>query len=152
MPTVCTGPIAYKGQAIIQTDLDPQGRASRPNVDEAFVPAIAPGMVGRGQNRYYATEEEYRFAIADALKTEYKAIVDAGFILQIDDPGLGETWDMTDPTPPLRTTAPQAMNLEALNTPWTACRRTVSATTSAGGAGRARTWTTSACGTSSTSC
>ena len=71
------------------------------DVAEAFVPAIAPAMVGRGQNRYYATEEEYVFAIAEALRTEYRAIVDAGFILQIDDPGLGETWDMMIPAPPL---------------------------------------------------
>ena len=56
-------------------------------------------MIGRDQNQHYATEEEYRFAIADAMKTEYKAIVDAGFILQIDDPGLGETWDMMIPHP-----------------------------------------------------
>src|SRR5207244_1105487 len=85
-------------------------------VEEAFVPAIAPAMVGRGQNQYYATEEEYVFAIAEALATEYKAIVDAGFILQIDDPGLGETWDMIIPPPSLadyRKT--QAMNIEALN-------------------------------------
>src|SRR5262249_59233416 len=70
-------------------------------VEEAFVPAIAPGMVGRGQNRYYKSEEDYVFAIAEALKTEYRAIVDAGFVLQIDDPGLGETWDMMIPAPPL---------------------------------------------------
>ena len=61
------------------------------------MPAIAPAMVGRGQNQYYKTDEEYVFAIAEALKTEYRAIVDAGFVLQIDDPGLGETWDMLDP-------------------------------------------------------
>src|SRR5918996_1098504 len=68
---------------------------------EPFVPAIAPAMVGRGQNRYYKTEEEYVFAIAEALRTEYRAIVDAGFVLQIDDPGLGETWDMLIPAPPV---------------------------------------------------
>jgi len=116
-PTVCQGPIAYKGQALIEKDLTTFRAALRGvAVAEAFVPAIAPAMVGRGQNRYYKTEEEYVFAIAEALRTEYRAIVDAGFILQIDDPGLGETWDMLIPAPPLEEyRKTQARNLEALN-------------------------------------
>ena len=116
-PTVCEGPIAYKGRALLEQDLATfkaalQGVA----VVEAFVPAIAPAMVGRGQNRYYPTEEAYVFAIAEALRTEYRAIVDAGFILQIDDPGLGETWDMLIPAPPLEDyLKTQARNIDALN-------------------------------------
>ena len=116
-PTVCQGPITYKGQALLEKDLATfkaalQGAA----VAEAFVPAIAPAMVGRGQNRYYKTEEAYVFAIAEALRTEYRAIVDAGFILQIDDPGLGETWDMLIPAPPLEEyRKTQARNIDALN-------------------------------------
>ena len=116
-PTVCQGPITYKGQALLEKDLATfkaalQGAA----VAEAFVPAIAPAMVGRGQNRYYPTEEAYVFAIAEALRTEYRAIVDAGFILQIDDPGLGETWDMLIPAPPLEDYRKmQARNIDALN-------------------------------------
>jgi 5-methyltetrahydropteroyltriglutamate--homocysteine methyltransferase len=116
-PTVCTGPIAYKGEALLRRDLENLKAATKASgVAEAFVPAIAPGMVGRDQNRYYPTEEAYRFALADALRTEYRAIVDAGFILQIDDPGLGETWDMIIPAPTLAEYRKmQAMNLEALN-------------------------------------
>jgi 5-methyltetrahydropteroyltriglutamate--homocysteine methyltransferase len=116
-PTVCTGPIAYKGEALLKRDLDNLKAAMRAaGVAEAFVPAIAPGMVGRDQNRHYPTEEAYRFAIAEALKTEYRAIVDAGFILQIDDPGLGETWDMIIPAPTLADYRKmQAVNIEALN-------------------------------------
>jgi 5-methyltetrahydropteroyltriglutamate--homocysteine methyltransferase len=116
-PTVCTGPIAYKGQALLARDLANLAAAVRTaGVTEAFVPSIAPGMVGREQNRYYPTEEAYRFAIAEALKTEYRAIVDAGFILQIDDPGLGETWDMIIPAPTLAEYRKlQAINVEALN-------------------------------------
>lgn len=116
-PAVCRGPITYKGEALLQRDLA-TFKAALHGVDvaEAFVPAIAPAMVGRGQNQYYASEEEYVFAIAEALKTEYKAIVDAGFILQIDDPGLGETWDMMIPAPPLEEYRRlQARNIEALN-------------------------------------
>src|SRR5439155_933448 len=60
--------------------------------------------------------EEYVVAIAEALRTEYRAIVDAGFVLQIDDPGLGETWDMMIPAPALEDyRRMQARNLEALN-------------------------------------
>ena len=116
-PTTCTGPIAYQGEALLRRDLDNFKAALGPaGVGEAFVPAIAPGMVGRDQNRYYPTEEAYRFAIAEALKTEYRAIVDAGFLLQIDDPGLGETWDMIIPAPTLAEYRKmQAINLEALN-------------------------------------
>ena len=116
-PMVCEGPIAYKGQALLERDLAAFKAALRgPSVAEAFVPAIAPAMVGRGQNRYYPTEEAYVFAIAEALRTEYRAIVDAGFILQIDDPGLGETWDMLIPAPPLEEyRRMQARNIDALN-------------------------------------
>jgi 5-methyltetrahydropteroyltriglutamate--homocysteine methyltransferase len=116
-PVVCTGPIAYKGEALLKRDLeDFRAALGTVRVEEAFVPAIAPGMVGRGQNQYYPTEEAYRFAIAEALRTEYRAIVDAGFILQIDDPGLGETWDMIIPAPTLADYRKmQAMNIEALN-------------------------------------
>jgi len=116
-PTVCTGPISYMGQDLLQRDLDNFKAALKGvNVEEAFVPSIAPSMIGRDQNQHYATEEEYRFAIADAMKTEYKAIVDAGFILQIDDPGLGETWDMMIPHPTMEEYRKlQVMYIEALN-------------------------------------
>jgi 5-methyltetrahydropteroyltriglutamate--homocysteine methyltransferase len=116
-PAVCRGPISYKGHALLQRDLAAfKAALGRVSVEEAFVPAIAPAMVGRGQNRYYATEEEYVFAIADALRTEYRAIVDAGFVLQIDDPGLGETWDMMIPEPSLEEYRRiQARNIDALN-------------------------------------
>jgi 5-methyltetrahydropteroyltriglutamate--homocysteine methyltransferase len=117
IPVVCTGPVSYKGEALLKKELDLLKSALQGvDVAEAFVPAIAPGMVGRGQNQYYATEEEYRFAIAEALRTEYRAIVDAGFILQIDDPGLGETWDMLIPAVSVdEYRKMQSMNLEMLN-------------------------------------
>jgi 5-methyltetrahydropteroyltriglutamate--homocysteine methyltransferase len=117
LPVVCTGPISYKGEAILQKELGTLRAALQGvNVEEAFVPAIAPGMVGRGQNQYYATEEEYRFAIAEALRSEYRAIVDAGFVLQIDDPGMGETWDMMIPAISIEEYRKvQAVNVEALN-------------------------------------
>ena len=58
------------------------------------MPAISPSNVEDWQrNAYYKTEEEYLFAIADAMREEYKAIVDAGFLLQIDDPRLVSYYD-----------------------------------------------------------
>jgi 5-methyltetrahydropteroyltriglutamate--homocysteine methyltransferase len=116
-PSVCQGPIAYKGQAILEKDLATFKAALQgASVVEAFVPAIAPAMVGRGQNRYYPSEEAYVFAIAEALRTEYRTIVDAGFILQIDDPGLGELWDMLIPAPSVEDYRRlQARNIAALN-------------------------------------
>jgi 5-methyltetrahydropteroyltriglutamate--homocysteine methyltransferase len=116
-PSVCQGSIAYRGEALLQQDLARfKAALQTADVEEAFVPAIAPAMVGRGQNQYYDTEEAYVFAIAEALQTEYQAIVDAGFILQIDDPGLGETWDMMIPAPSLEGYRRlQARNIDALN-------------------------------------
>ena len=62
---------------------------------------MAPGSFGRRQNSYYKTDEEFLFALADALREEYKAIIDAGFVLQLDDPGLPDSWDMANPEPML---------------------------------------------------
>ena len=65
--------------------------------EEVFMPAIAPSYIAATlPNEYYRTESEYEQAIADALREEYKAIVDAGFILQIDDPRL-VTYYMMNP-------------------------------------------------------
>ena len=115
-PRCVRAPSHIKARRCCSANSLPSRPPCRGNVEEAFVPAIAPAMVGRGQNQYYATEEEYVFAVAEALKTEYRAIVDAGFILQIDDPGLGETWDMMIPAPPLEEyRRMQARNLDALN-------------------------------------
>ena len=87
---VCTGPIAYKGHDQLKSDLEILKSALQGvNATEAFVPAIAPSNVETTTpNEYYATPEAYVFAIAEAMREEYKAIVDAGFLLQIDDPFL----------------------------------------------------------------
>jgi 5-methyltetrahydropteroyltriglutamate--homocysteine methyltransferase len=87
---VCTGPVRYVGHARVQTDIENLRAAlSGLGVEEAFIPAIAPSNVeGRQKNTHYTTDEEYLFAIAEAMHEEYRAIVDAGFLLQIDDPRL----------------------------------------------------------------
>jgi 5-methyltetrahydropteroyltriglutamate--homocysteine methyltransferase len=154
LPVVCTGPISYKGKALLKKELDLfKSALDGVHVTEAFVPAIAPGMVGRGQNQYYATEEEYRFAIAEALRAEYRAIVDAGFILQIDDPGLGETWDMLIPAVSVEEYRKlQALNLEALNHALDGIPEERVRYHLCWGSWQGRTNTTSPCVTSSTSC
>ena len=86
----CTGPISYKGRAAVQTDLENLKAAvkGRPHED-VFIPSIASSYVAATfANEYYRTHEEYEQAVSDAMREEYKAIVDAGFILQLDDPRL----------------------------------------------------------------
>ena len=87
---VCAGPIAYKGHAALKADLETLKAALvGVGATEAFVPAIAPSNVeATTPNEYYPTPEAYVFAIAEAMREEYSAIVDAGFLLQIDDPFL----------------------------------------------------------------
>src|SRR5215468_3238078 len=95
---VCTGPVAYRGHEAVQADIDTLRAAAqgRPH-EELFLPAIAPSYVfATLPNRHYRTDEEYEQALADALHQEYRAIVDAGFVLQVDDPRL-VTYYMMNP-------------------------------------------------------
>ncbi|HEY7465940.1 MAG TPA: hypothetical protein VIB47_04545, partial [Dehalococcoidia bacterium] len=92
---VCTGPISYRGEALVKQDIDNfKAALASHSVDEAFLPAASPTILCYGSvNQYYPSEEAYAFALADALKTEYRAIVDAGFILQLDAPELPSIYD-----------------------------------------------------------
>jgi 5-methyltetrahydropteroyltriglutamate--homocysteine methyltransferase len=97
---ICNAPISYKGQAAVQMDIENlKAACTGVHAEEAFITAVAPGSIVRRINKYYSTQEAFLFAIADAMKTEYKAIVDAGFLLQIDDPHLVTRYDMEDPPP-----------------------------------------------------
>ena len=99
---VCTAPIKYTGHAGIAADIANLKRAmAASGVDEGFMCSIGPGSFARGEDLYYKNEEEFVFAAADAMREEYKAIVDAGIVLQIDDPSLPDNWDMINPEPPL---------------------------------------------------
>jgi 5-methyltetrahydropteroyltriglutamate--homocysteine methyltransferase len=87
---ICSGPVKYIGQQELQTDID-NLRAASASVDpsDMFMTAISPSNLELYyENRFYASPEEYLAALADAMRVEFKAIVDAGFILQIDDPRL----------------------------------------------------------------
>src|SRR5215472_154404 len=85
---VCTGPITYKGHRQLQRDIENLKTAlAGVQPAEVFMPAISPSNIEDWQtNAYYKTQEEFLFAIADAMHEEYRAIVDAGFLVQIDDP------------------------------------------------------------------
>jgi 5-methyltetrahydropteroyltriglutamate--homocysteine methyltransferase len=87
---VCAGPIKYKGHEALKAELDNLKAAlAGSGAAEAFMPAIAPSNIETTTpNEHYKSAEEYVFAIAEAMREEYKAIVDAGFLLQIDDPFL----------------------------------------------------------------
>jgi 5-methyltetrahydropteroyltriglutamate--homocysteine methyltransferase len=116
----CIGPIAYTGDAALHRDLaNLKAAAAAANVPEVFVTSIAVGsleMFCRGQNIHYARAEDFLKAAGAALAVEYRAIVDAGFLLQLDDPGLPDTWDMLDPHPSLDEYKRYAMlRVEALN-------------------------------------
>ena len=112
-PVACTGPIAYKGQDLVRTDIENLQAAVRGlSPEEVFMPAIAPGFFS---NQYYRNEEEFQFALAEALRVEYLAIVDAGFLLQIDDPSLTRLY-RTDPSLSVAQRARDAeIYIEALN-------------------------------------
>lgn len=99
--TACTGPITYRGQAAVGTDIaNFKAALEGKTFEEAFIPAVAPGTIElQRANHFYKTEEEFLYAIADAMKIEYKTIVDAGFILQIDDPRMVTEYDSMDPAP-----------------------------------------------------
>ena len=86
----CTGAVSYVGHEALQRDIENVKKAaSAEQVTEVFMTAVSPSDVeGQQPNKFYASEEEYLFAIADAMHEEYQAIVEAGLLLQIDDPRL----------------------------------------------------------------
>ncbi len=97
---VATGPVTYVGQDALKSDIENMKAAMEANgMEEGFITAVAPGSAARVGNAYYETDEEFIYACADALREEYKAIVDAGLILQIDDPSIAENWDQITPEP-----------------------------------------------------
>ncbi len=113
----CTGPISYKGHKQVQTDIENLKAALKGvKAEEAFMPAIAPSNVEWWQkNKYYKTEKDYVFAIADAMHEEYKAITDAGFLLQIDDPRLVTHYNMQSDLTLEQCRKWAEMRVEALN-------------------------------------
>jgi len=95
---VCTGPITYD-PTLLRIDIaNFKAALAGARVQEAFMPVAAPVTVETDRrNEYYPSQEAYLYAIADALKQEYKAIVDAGFLVQLDDPWITARWDQLLP-------------------------------------------------------
>jgi 5-methyltetrahydropteroyltriglutamate--homocysteine methyltransferase len=96
---VCVAPIAYTGQAELKRDMDNFNAALRQTkVAEAFLPVAAPAsVIPDRKNEYYATDEDCLRAIGEAMRTEYRMIVEAGFLLQLDDARAAVTYDRMVP-------------------------------------------------------
>jgi 5-methyltetrahydropteroyltriglutamate--homocysteine methyltransferase len=115
---VCIGPIGWKDRAVVQTEID-NFKAALQAVQpvEAFLPTVSPGTLAQNViNEYYKDEEAFLFAVADVMQEEYHAIVQAGFLLQIDSPDLAMGWHTQFPDKTLeefRTII--ALRVEALN-------------------------------------
>ena len=114
---VCVGPLTYIGHAAIDADIaNLKAGLAAAGVGEGFMTSIAPGSTTRIGNTFYKTQEEFLFASADAMREEYKAILDAGLILQLDDPALATDWDMINPEPTVEEYKKFAtVQVEALN-------------------------------------
>jgi 5-methyltetrahydropteroyltriglutamate--homocysteine methyltransferase len=90
---ICSGPIRYVGQALLEQELT-LARAAQAQGTEAFLTSVAPASLEPyRENRFYQSQEELLYALADAMRVEYEAIVAAGFILQVDDAWLPALWD-----------------------------------------------------------
>jgi 5-methyltetrahydropteroyltriglutamate--homocysteine methyltransferase len=91
-PQVCVGPVSYIGHAQVERDIaNLKSAMAAAGADEGFLPATSP--VPTLRNEHYASEEEFFLAYGEALREEYKAILEAGLLLQIDDPRMVSTWD-----------------------------------------------------------
>ncbi len=92
---VATGPVKYTGHDAIKADVAALAKAmeGKPAEVEGFVAALGPLSLGAGaRNEYYSSEEEYMTAVAEVVNQEYKAITDAGFIVQVDEPEFATSW------------------------------------------------------------
>ena len=96
---VCVGPVSYTGQAELQRDIDNfKAALTATPATEAFLPVAAPAsVIPDRKNEYYKDDEALLWAIAEAMRTEYRMIVDAGFLLQLDDARNAVTFDRMVP-------------------------------------------------------
>src|SRR6185295_1313930 len=99
MDSVCIGPIKYTGQAELQRDIDNFKAALQGvDVEEAFLPVAAPAsVIPDRRNEYYESDEECLIAIGEAMRSEYRMIVEAGFVLQLDDARAAVSYDRMVP-------------------------------------------------------
>ena len=114
---VCVGPISYSGHDSIRQNIaDATAAFAAAGVSEGFLTAVAPASTGYdAANEYYATDRDYVFAIAEALREEYLEIVNAGLILQVDDALLANMYDELTQQGPARYREWAEVRVEALN-------------------------------------
>jgi 5-methyltetrahydropteroyltriglutamate--homocysteine methyltransferase len=113
----CVGPIAYRDRDSVARDVaNLKAAAASTNAGEVFFTAVAPASVGYdAANEHYANEVDYVLAIADALREEYLAIIDAGLVLQVDDAVLANMYDHLVQESPRRYREWAELRIEALN-------------------------------------
>ncbi len=113
----CMGPLRYIGRTAVQADIAHfKAALGGVTAEDTFLPAIAPGTIEHWmRNRYYPSDEAYLYAIADAMREEYRAIVEAGFLLQIDDPDLPDAWQIHPHMSVLEYRKFAELRVEALN-------------------------------------
>ena len=95
----CVGPLTYTGHSLLETDIaNFKSAIEGLTIEQAYLPAVAPTSIEHWlRNAYYADEESFLYAIAEAMREEYRAIIEAGFVLQVDDPDLADGWQV-DPS------------------------------------------------------
>jgi 5-methyltetrahydropteroyltriglutamate--homocysteine methyltransferase len=97
---VARGPITYRGQAAIQRDIAHfKAALEAQGLKDGYLNSVAPGSCARFGNEYYDDDETLIYACADAMREEYTAIIEAGLMLQLDDPAIAENWDQINPAP-----------------------------------------------------
>ncbi len=97
---VARGPITYTGQVAIQRDITHfKAALQSQGLQDGYLNSVAPGSCARFGNEYYDDDEALIYACAEAMREEYTAIIEAGLMLQLDDPAIAENWDQINPAP-----------------------------------------------------
>jgi 5-methyltetrahydropteroyltriglutamate--homocysteine methyltransferase len=114
---VCRGPITYTGHDALRRDIDNLKSAlDAAGLQDGYMNSVAPGSCARFGNEYYKDDQELMYACADAMREEYTAIIEAGLMLQLDDPAIAENWDQINPEPSVEDYKRFTMlRIEALN-------------------------------------
>ncbi|HTY95279.1 MAG TPA: cobalamin-independent methionine synthase II family protein [Steroidobacteraceae bacterium] len=114
---VCTGPLRHLDLSVLQSEIARFKSALGESGREGFFPVIAPGWLDHFIfNEYYPSDEAFVHALAEVMEPEYRAVVDAGLILQVDDPGLPDAWTTFFPEPTLEAYRAYArVRVDALN-------------------------------------
>jgi 5-methyltetrahydropteroyltriglutamate--homocysteine methyltransferase len=100
---VCRGPVTYTGHQAVATDIaNLKAALAGQQYTEAFMSAAMPTGLAEQRNEYYSSHDDFVTALADAVHEEYRAIIDAGFLIQLDDPAAARLWGHADAEPAVR--------------------------------------------------